>query len=153
MRYEQTRNILQRLAPDYHRKVGDYFQEMAEEEGVSPRVRLMLDYLIDHEMHRALALGEFCKDASPHVLEQWFKGLEVNFPEVRDDVLGEAAKTDLDQLVKAAVNYKNALIKYFEHLLEHSSEKESANLILALKNQEEKAMRRMIRHSQGLADL
>ncbi len=152
MRYEQTRNILQRLAPAYHRKVSDYFQEMADGE-VSPRVRLMLDYLIDHELHRALALGEFCKDASPHVLEQWFKGLEINFPEARQEILGDDSRTDLDQLVKAAVSYKNTLISYFNHLIEHGTEKESTNLILTLKNQEEKAMKRMIRHSQGLADL
>ncbi len=64
MRFEQTRTILQQLAPAYHRQVSGFFQQLAEGE-VSPRVRLMLDYLIDHEEHRALALGEFCHGA-PH---------------------------------------------------------------------------------------
>ncbi len=152
MRFEQTRAILQHLVPNYHRKVSDYYQEMADG-NVSPRVRLMLDYLIDHEQHRALALGEFCQDASPHVLEHWFKGVEINFPEARQDVLGEAARTDLDQLVKAAVSYKTSLISYFSHLLEHCNSKETMSLFQTLKTQEEKAMKRMIRHAQGLADL
>lgn len=152
MRFEQTREILRHLVPNYHRKVSDYYQEMADGD-VSARVRLMLDYLIDHELHRALALGEFCQDASPHVLEHWFKGVEINFPEARQDVLGEAARTDLDQLVKAAVSYKISLIGYFSHLLEHCNSKETISLFQTLKTQEEKAMKRMIRHAQGLADL
>ena len=152
MRFEQTRTILQHLAPSYHRKVSEYYQEMADGE-VSPRVRLMLDYLIDHELHRALALGEFCRDASHHVLDHWFKGVEITFPVARKETLGDAARTDLDQLIKSAVSYKNSLINYFAHCLEHSTDNELTNLIETLKKQEEKAMKRMIRHSQGLADL
>ncbi len=152
MRFEQTRAILQHLVPEYHRRVSDYYQEMADGD-VSPRVQLMLDYLVDHEQHRALALGEFCRDASPHVLEHWFKGVEISFPEARRDLLEEESRRDLDQLVKAAVGYKSNLIAYFAHLLEHCEGKETTDLFKTLKVQEEKAMKRMIRHAQGLADL
>lgn len=152
MRYEQTRTILQHLAPDYHRAISHYYQEMADGE-VSPRVRLMLDYLIDHEQHRALALGEFCQGAPVHVLDYWFKGLEVNFPLPRADLLGDLARTDLDELVRIAVTYKRTLIDYFAHLLGHCREIEPQMLFQALKAQEEKAMKRMVRHAQGLADL
>jgi hypothetical protein len=152
MRYEQTRTILQHLAPDYHRTVSHYYQAM-QETGVSPRVQLMLDYLIDHEQHRALALGEFCRDASPHVLDHWFKGVEIAFPLAEADILDESARTDLDQLVKAAITYKGNLISYFAHLLERASDAETLHLFQTLKTQEEKAMKRMIRHAQGLADL
>lgn len=152
MRFEQTRTILQQLAPDYHRTVGRYYQEMADGE-VSPRVRLMLDFLIDHELHRALALGEFCRDASPHVLDHWFKGLEIDFPKALAETIDETARKDLDQLVKSAVSYKSNLILYFAHLIEHGSGQEALHLFQTLKTQEEKAMKRMIRHAQGLADL
>jgi hypothetical protein len=113
----------------------------------------MLDYLIDHELHRALALGEFCRDASPHVLDHWFKGVEIAFPLAEANILDESARTDLDQLVKAAITYKGNLIRYFEHLLERASDAETLHLFQTLKTQEEKAMKRMIRHAQGLADL
>ena len=114
MRFEQVRALLQHLVPDYHRRVSDYYQAMADGE-VSPRVRLMLDYLIDHELHRALALGEYCSDTSHHILEHWFKGVEISFPEARQEILSEEARTDLDQLVKSAVTYKEKLIFYFGH--------------------------------------
>ena len=152
MRFEQTRTILQKLAPDYHRQVSAYYQAMADGE-VSPRVRLMLDYLIDHEQHRALALAEFCHSAPHQVLEHWLKGLEVNFPEAQADLLAAAAATDLDLLIKAAVAYKTTLIDYFNQAFEHCSDKQTGNLFEKLRNQEEKAMKRMIRHAQGLADL
>lgn len=51
MRYEQVRTILQQLAPAYHRRVSGYYQLLAEG-SVSPRVRMMLDYLIDHGRYR-----------------------------------------------------------------------------------------------------
>ncbi len=152
MRFEQTRTILHHLAPEYHRAVSHHYQDLADGQ-VSPRVRLMLDYLIDHEEHRALALGEFCREASPHVLDHWFKGMEINFPEARAETIDEAARTDLDQLVKAAVGYKRSLIEYFAYLLDHCTNEEALSLFKALKYQEEKAMKRMIRHAQGLADL
>jgi hypothetical protein len=152
MRFEQTRTVLQKLAPDYHRRVSEYFQEMADG-GVSPRVQLMLDYLIDHELHRALALTEFCHDTPHHVLDHWLKGLEINFPEARRDVLEPASATDLDKLIKAAVSYKKTLIDYFAYAAEHCTDQQARNVFLALKGQEDKAMKRMIRHAQGLADL
>ncbi len=152
MRFEQTRTILGKLAPDYHRAVSKNFQNMADGE-VSPRVRLLLDYLIDHEQHRALALKEYCEEAIPQALDHWFKGLEFNFPEVRADLLPEEAQNDLDQLLCAAISYKTNLINYFAYLQEHCADQATMVLFQTLKSQEEKAMKRMIRHAQGLADL
>ncbi len=152
MRFEQTRIILQQLAPTYHRQVSRYYQALGEG-GVSPRVRLMLDYLIDHEQARALALGEFCHGAPQEVLDHWLKGLEINFPQARAEVLTAAAANDLDQLIKAAASYKQTLIDYFSHAHEHCCDQRTSYLFGQLKLQEEKAMKRMIRHAQGLADL
>lgn len=152
MRFEQTRTILQRRAPEYHREVSAKYQRLAEGE-VSPRVRLMLEYLIDHEEHRALALGEFCRGTPHKVLEHWLKGLEINFPQVPTGVLSEAARRDLDELIKSAVCYKQTLIHYFQYAAEHCTDKQTGSLFEKLGNQEDKAMRRLIRHSQGLADL
>lgn len=152
MRFEQTRTILQKLAPDYHRQVSQHYQQLAEGD-VSPRVRLMLDYLIDHEEHRALALGEFCHGAPHKVLEHWLKGLEVNFPKVPQNILNDNARFDLDRLIKAAVDYKQVLIDYFQYAAEHCTDQQTASLFDKLRSQEDKAMKRMIRHAQGLADL
>lgn len=152
MRFEQTQNILRKLSPDYHRAVSRFYQQRAEGE-VSPRVRLMLDYLIDHELNRALALKEFCEECTPHTLDPWIRGLEINFPDARIDLLTAEADRSLDHLLCAAIGFKTALINYFEHVLEHCTDKKTENIFLTLKNQEEKAMKRMIRHAQGLADL
>jgi len=152
MRFEQAGNILRKLAPDYHRAVSRHFQIMADGD-VSPRVRLMLDYLIDHELHRALALKEFCEEAPPRAFDHWIKGLDSHFPEARASLLTDAARKDLDHLLCAAIGYKTELINYFACLVEHCTDQKIRSLFETLKNQEEKAMKRMIRHAQGLADL
>jgi rubrerythrin len=152
MRFEQVRTVLQKHAPDYHRQVSSFYQRMAEGD-VSPRVRLMLDYLIDHEQSRALALGEFCQGAPQQLLDQWLKGVESHFPQADISLIEEGAETDLDLVVKSAALYKKTLIDYFIHLLEQCNDRKIRNLFQTWKDQEEKAMKRMIRHAQGLADL
>jgi hypothetical protein len=152
MRYERVRTILQQLTPAYHRRVRSYYEQLAET-GATPRVRMMLDYLVDHEEERARALGEFCHAAPHQVLDLWLKGLEIDFPVAGAEILSPVAASDLDQLVKAAVAYKLILINYFAHLCEHSSDLRTSNLFQTLKIQEERAMKRMVRHAQGLADL
>ncbi len=119
MRFEQVRTILQKFAPDYHRQVSELYKDMTEKE-ISPRVRLMLEYLIDHEQSRALALSEFCREAPQQLLDQWLKGVEVHFPQVAVDVIEAGAGTDLDLVVKSAALHKKTLIDYFAHLLEKS---------------------------------
>ena len=133
MRYEQLHNVLHHLAPAYHRTVSDYYQKLADGD-VSPRIRLMLDYLIDHEQGRALALGEYCREAYSPIQDHWIKGLEINFPEARPEELGAEAATDLDKLVKAAVSYKKTLIDYFSHLLEPCTERAPCNPSPTLQN-------------------
>ena len=56
-------------------------------------------------------------------------------------------------MIKAAVGYKQVLIDYFQYAAEHCSDKQTATLFEKLRSQEDKAMKRMIRHAQGLADL
>ena len=152
MRFEQTRKILKDLVPSYHLKVREYFQQFGEGE-VSPRVRMMLDYLIDHEEMRARALADFCETASPKVLEHWLKGLEVEFPQMVDNLLDDGCRYDLDQLIKVTVTYKQALIDYYQYAYEHAADKQVSALFEQLKSQEDKAMKRLIRHAQGLFDL
>ena len=152
MRYQQTREVLQKLAPDYHRKVKGFYLQLTEE-NPSARVKLMLDYLVEHEERRALALGEYCQTASRHALDYWFKGVEIEFPHPLADLIPEMARSDLDELICVAVGYKQKLISYYDHLLQRASNREIKHLFQTLLTQEEKAMKRMIRHAQGLADL
>lgn len=152
MRFEQTGNILKKLAPSYHLKVREYFQQFSEGE-VSPRVRMMLDYLMDHEELRARALAEFCETVPKQVLEHWLKGLEVEFPKMVDNLLDDGCRYDLNELIRVVVTYKQALIDYYQYAFEHAADPKTSAMFEQLKNQEDKAMKRLIRHAQGLADL
>jgi rubrerythrin len=152
MRFEQVRTVLQKLAPEYHRRVSAFYQGLLEAD-VSPRVRLLLEYLVDHERDRALALEEFCSGMPQPLLDHWVKGVEVHFPKADVALIDSAASCDIGLLIKSAALYKTLLIDYYTHLLEKNSEKDVVKLFESLKSQEEKALKRMIRHEQGLSDL
>lgn len=152
MRFEQTRDILHQQVAPYHRAVSQLYQGFLEKE-ISPRNRLMLDYLIDHELRLALAIHDFMASAHTGALDYWFRRIEIPFPDASPEILTDLSRSDLDALVGAAISYKRALIDYFGHLLLHCEDAAAAHLFQTLKDQEEKGMKRFIRHAQGLSDL
>lgn len=152
MRFAQTRDILQQQVAPYHRTVSQLYLDFAAQE-VSPRNRLMLDYLVDHELRLALAIHDFMASAHPGTLDYWFKRIEIPFPAATPDLLIEACRVDLDTLTGAAIHYKTALIDFYQHLLQNCDDATASHLFQTLKDQEEKGMKRFIRHAQGLADL
>jgi hypothetical protein len=152
MRFDRTRDILQQQVTQYHRAVSRLYQDFAATE-LSPRNRLMIDYLVDHELRLALAIQDFMDSAAPGALEQWFKSIALPFPTPDGETLTDSCRTDLDQLVGAAIAYKSALIAFFDHLLLSCDSDDTRQLFQALKTQEENGMKRFIRHAQGLEDL
>jgi len=152
MRFEQTRDILQHLVEPYHRTVSRLYQEFGQED-ISPRNRLLLDYLIEHELRLALAIHDFMESAPENVVDYWFKRIEIPFPTPDASPLTDACRNDLDGLVGAAIRFKTPLLDFYEHLLATCDSVEARQLFAALRAQEEKSMKRLIRHAQGLADL
>lgn len=152
MRFEQTRDILHHQVEPYHRSVSRLYQDFGELD-IAPRNRLMLDYLIDHELRLALAIHDFMVSSPEDVIDYWFKRIEIQFPTPVAETLTDDCRCDLDKLVGAAIGYKKSLLDFFDHLLSNCDAAAPRNLFLALKGQEEKSMKRLIRHAQGLADL
>lgn len=152
MRFEQTRDILKHQVAPYHNTVSRLYENFAEQE-IAPRNSLMLDYLIGHELRLALAIHDFIAEAPAKALDYWFKRIEIPFPVPDKNILTDACRTDLDQLVGAAIHYKQSLINFFDHLVQQCDAEETANLFQTLKAQEEKGMKRFIRQSQGLEDI
>jgi len=152
MRFEQTRDILHHQVEPYHRSISGLYQDFGQED-ISPRNRLLLDYLIDHELRLALAIHDFMADAPETALDYWFKRIEIPFPTPCAETLTDACRCDLDQLVGAAISFKKALLAFYDHLLASCDAAEPLYLFTTLRTQEEKSMKRLIRHAQGLADL
>lgn len=152
MRFEQTRDILHHQVEPYHRCISGLYQNFGREE-ITPRNRLLLDYLVDHELRLALAIHDFMTEAPEATLDYWFKRIEIPFPTPRAETLTDACRCDLDSLVGAAISFKLALLSFYEHLLANCDAAEPRYLFTTLRTQEEKSMKRLIRHAQGLADL
>jgi len=93
-------------------------------------------------------------ESSPQaVIDYWFKRIEIPFPTPCAGTLTDACRSDLDGLVGAAINFKTPLLDFYDHLLENCDAAEPRHLFATLRAQEEKSMKRLIRHAQGLADL
>lgn len=152
MRFAQTRDILHHLVEPYHRCVSRLYQDFGQGE-IAPRNRLLLDYLIDHELRLALAIHDFMESSPETANDYWFKRIEIPFPAAEAAILTDACRCDLDELVGAAINFKTHLLNFYDHLLANCDAAEPRHLFATLRAQEEKGMKRLIRHAQGLADL
>jgi len=152
MRFAQTRDILHHQVEPYHRSVSRLYQDFGQGD-IAPRNRLMLDYLVDHELRLALAIHDFMESSPQTVVDYWFKRIEIPFPTPCAETLTDGCRSDLDELVGAAISFKQALLCFYDHLLSNCDAAEPSHLFATLRAQEEKSMKRLIRHAQGLADL
>lgn len=152
MRFEQTREILNHQVAEYHRTVSRLYEEFGQG-NISPRNRLLLDYLVEHELRLALAIHDFMESAPETFVDYWFKRIEIPFPVPAVETLTDSCRSDLDQLVGVAISFKKALLGFYDHLLAHCDAVEARQLFTSIRTQEEKSMKRLIRHAQGLADL
>lgn len=114
MPYEQVQNILD-LARSFHRKLADFYQELDEAtEEEKERMKLVLQYLQDHERTLDRKLSQFQTDAPKNILDTW-----VQFPpENRIDRIFDPKqiKSDMsvNDIVALTLDFDNALLQFYK---------------------------------------
>jgi len=71
MRFETTRDMLHH-ARDVHALIAKHFHELADKTD-NPRVKMLLDYVEEHEKHLENTLNRYEADAPTNILNAWFQ--------------------------------------------------------------------------------
>ena len=74
MKVQQTHSVID-LAREFHEQVGEYYHRLADA-AQQTRVRLLLDYMSQHEQRLASALADYEDLAPKAILNTWLQSTE-----------------------------------------------------------------------------
>lgn len=124
MPYEQVKTIMGR-AQRYHRKLSEFYQKLDETTSEEhERMKLVLQYLQQHENKLERQLREFEKNARPNAMDTW-----VQFPpdENLENVFDTSRlKKDMsiNDIVVLTLEFDNTLLKFYERARDVASTSE-----------------------------
>jgi len=146
-----TRDLLDKTKL-FHKMIGNLYEEISNETG-KPRVKMMMDYLIDHENELRDSLNEFENSSSKDILNFNFKytpdtSLEHFFEGI--DFSPDMALTDVLNIV---LDFNDRLIAIYRQLAAEAESKDVSELFNSLALMEEKDRRITVRNSLELEDI
>jgi hypothetical protein len=115
MKTETVKDILQWTAA-FHREIAACLRQ-CEDETHSERVRLLLDYLQQHEQRLAHVVERFEGTSDMDELNTWcFEFIQDNALEPRAACLSDAHKDDVEALFMDVMNQHRQLIELYRYL-------------------------------------
>ena len=155
MSVDQTRTILDH-AREFHHQVGAYYHHLADH-AARMRVRLLLDYMSQHEERLASALADYEGAAPANILDTWFQSAQDT------DALKEVSKnlrtmhidsqSDVDDMMQLGIELSGCLIAVYRDLAERAEPDSVRQVFENLLEMEERAQRQFVRDAQRLNDL
>jgi hypothetical protein len=136
-------------ARTFHHRMGEMCESMSR--GTDPeRVRLLLNYLSQHELKLEQSLQDYEKERSHNVLDHW---LDFTPCESLDTFFEEHALKPgmpLSDIIRTVLQFDDCLIGFYRQVAEETVSEEVRNLFTHLVDQEESDKRKTAR---GAAEL
>ena len=114
MKFEQVKDIIER-AISFHRMIGSYYQQCLEK-SINQRLRIMLNYLIEHENQLFEGLQDYSQKAPKNVLDTWlqFSTCSEKFDELKEKLTEFNPSVEVVQLL--TMNLYDCIVMQFETL-------------------------------------
>lgn len=152
MKTETVKDILQWTAA-YHRAIAESLEQCGEE-SAEPRMRMLLDYLEQHEKQLAQVIDRFESSSALDELNTWcFEYMQENPIELRLDALHRAYKNDPEGLFMDVMGQHRQLIDMYRYLDGRFGHSPAHELLLELLELEEHEAMRMSQSANRLHDL
>ena len=152
MRYKTVKDILDWTA-ELHRQLG----QMAEQVDDAPdrdRLKLVTDYLADHEAKLKQAILDFEKDTPEGVLSTWFdRAPDFEMPDLAAEAEALASADDIEQAVSRVVEFHEQVVGIYNNLAEQTNNEKIRELFESLASLEEHDKLRLVRNAHHLRDM
>lgn len=154
MSVQRTRSVIDH-ARDFHQQVGEYYHRLADA-AKQARVRLLLDYMSEHEERLATAVAEY-EDAAPRaILDTWLQSAPDDLLDPVRQHLREAhidASVDVDQVIETGVKLSECLLVVYRDLAQRAEPESVRAVFKNLVAMEESAQHRFACDAGRLSDL
>lgn len=152
MQIEQIRDILNWIV-DYHQQLAECYEHCADQ-SESPRIKMLLEYLSEHEKQLTHTIARYEEKADARDLNTWCLEYMDKVPAAAH-TLCEANLNVLDtnQIMARTVSIHNQLLDLYRYLVSRAVNKRTEELFDNLISLEEHETMRMVRASESLDDL
>lgn len=155
MSVDQTRSIIDH-AREFHEQVSEYYHRLADA-AARTRVRLLLDYMSQHEERLADALTEYEGSAPAKILDTWFQSagdtdaLKTVRKQLESVQIGPDG--DVDEVIEVGVQLSECVLAVYRDLAERAEPDSVRQVFESLLGMEEKAQQQFVRDAERLNDL
>ena len=151
MAVEQIRAILDHVR-DFHEQVSEYYHRLADAAGQT-RVRLLLDYMAQHEQRLADSMAEYEASASSQILGTWLQS--TGQTDIRDSLHDFEIHPNMsvDEVTEIGLGVHQSLVDLYRNLAESAEPESVRELFASLWQMEEKESQQFSRDVGRLADL
>tara|TARA_R110002050_G_scaffold112562_3_gene226860 strand:+ start:167 stop:625 length:459 start_codon:yes stop_codon:yes gene_type:complete len=152
MQIEQIKDILDWIV-DFHQQMTQCYEHCAEQ-AESLRLKMLLEYLSEHEKQLTQTISRYEEEADPRDLNTWCLEYMDKAP-VLTHTLCEAnlKELDTDQIITRTVNTHNQLIELYQYLAGRAVNERSKELFDNLISLEKHETMLMVRGSASFGDL
>ena len=152
---EQTRSVIDH-ARDFHEQLAHYYHGLADVANQT-RVRLLLDYMSDHEERLAKALAEYEDSAPASILNTWLQSPHEtdSLIAIREHLQGVRIdpSIEVDDVIETGIKLSEHLLEVYRDLARQSEPESVRQVFENLLRMEEKAQQQFARDAGRLSDL
>ena len=151
MSVEQTRNIIDHTKA-FHRMASLYYHRLADSTQ-RERVKLLLDYMSEHELRLAHGLAEYEESAPENILNTWLQssGTTDAIQLVTDSET--VAEMSIDEIVELGIKLSECVLDVYQDLASRAEPESVRQVFANLLSMEEKALQQFVRDAGRLSDL
>ena len=152
MRYKTVKDILDWTA-ELHRQLGELAEKAADDPD-RDRLKLVIDYLADHEARLKQAIKDFEKDTPEGVLSTWFdRAPDFQLPDLEAEAETLAHAGSIEQAVSRVVEFHDQIVSIYNNLAEQTNNEKIRDLFESLASLEEHDKLRLVRNAHHLRDM
>jgi hypothetical protein len=151
MTIENTKDIIEHVI-SFHKLLEDYYTSLVID-CPNQRLKMLFNYLIEHERKMQDGLNEFEIKASQQVMDSWFKfsTCSEQFNQIKANL--NLSELTVRNVVELCNRLYDCVIDQFEFLAEKVEIEEVKDVFLNIARLERKEQLRISRNSQQLQDL
>lgn len=151
MPVEQTKDVLDHMRL-FHSRVSQYYHRLADSTQ-RVRVKLLLDYMSEHERRLAESLEDYEETASPRILKTWLKsGCTTDASKLLEDEQ-LVAQMPVEEVVQVGVRLSECAISIYEHLANYAEPESIRQVFQNLLDMEQEALHQFVRAAGRLEDI
>lgn len=150
MKFEQTSDLIKH-ARSFHQLIATFLSQTRESLD-SPRMQMLLDYLVQHEMDMDTKLAEYEQHASQGLMDTWvqFSTCEAKFKKLQTKL--QLPETSVEEVIFLMVSVYDCLIENFELMAKQAEIDDVGNVFTNIAAMERKQKLKIVRNSNMIGD-